>query len=103
MNRKKWNKIRRQLDACGKGQPKAAELVRLARALGRTKHNRGKEPTYESDDFPDLSPLTIPMHKGRDLATGTRDSILAQLDDDLTRWDETLTKREQANGQGNAI
>jgi hypothetical protein len=100
MDRKKLAKLRREMEALRRSQPKAAALVSFARKLGRKKVNRGKEPTYESEEFLDLSALTIPMHKGRDIPPGTRDSILDQLDEDLLRWDERLMTIKQTNGDG---
>ena len=78
--------IRREIKALESSQPKAEKLQALARKLGRKEVKRGKEPTFVSMDFPDLRPLSIPKHKGRDMPTGTKNSILAQLDEDVTEW-----------------
>ena len=46
---------------------------------------------YVSDQFPDLTPLSIPSHS----LTGSRSSsILGQLDEDVFRWDELLESDE---------
>ena len=101
MDRKRLRKLRREMETLRRSQPKAMTLVSFARRLGRKKVNRGKEPTYESAHFPDAWPLTIPMHRGRDLPPGTRDSILDQLDaGDLLLWDERLAMTERMNGNG---
>ncbi len=55
---------------------------------------RGKEPTWQSLDFPDLRPLTIPDHGSADLSQGVKFSILNQLDDDVNAWDEKLSQEE---------
>jgi hypothetical protein len=62
--------------------------------------NRGKEPTFESEAFPNLRPLAIPNHKGRDMPRGTKNSILTQLEDDIDAWDETVASQERGNGRG---
>lgn len=65
-------------------------LESLAKRLGRQRINRGKEPVWESAEFPDLFPLSIPHHGGRDLAIGTQRSILNQLEDDMAAWEDKL-------------
>jgi hypothetical protein len=98
MTRRKLQRLRQQIASLRRSQPKARVLIALAKALGRMEEDRGKEPTYCSEEFQDLSPLTIPMHKGRDLPPGTRDSILNQLDEDVDAWDQRLFERERTNG-----
>jgi hypothetical protein len=97
MDRKKLRKLQRTAESHRQSQPKPAELVKLAKALGRKKVNRGNEPTYESEEFNDLRPLSIPMHKGKDMAIGTKNSILNQLDDDLMAWEDELTRQERSD------
>lgn len=75
---------------------KARDLESVAERLGRKKENRGKEPTWMSAQFK-LPALTIPNHKGRDLATGTRNSILNQLEDDLLAWEEWLEENDDGS------
>jgi hypothetical protein len=99
MDRRKLERLRRQLRALRRSQPKARDLASLAAQLGRKIANRGKEPTYESENFPHLRPLSIPHHKGRDLPTGTKNSILNQLEEDLDAWDEVLSREEHPNGR----
>ena len=57
--------------------------------LGRRQDRRGKEPTWVHDELP-VYPLSIPHHGGRDLATGTRNSILNVLEADVLAWEERL-------------
>jgi len=92
MNRKKLNKLGLELSQRRRAPQKAESLESLAIRLGRKKFRgkRGKEPIWLSDVFDDLPPLSIPHHGGRDLAPGTRDSILDQLEDDWRAWDMTL-------------
>jgi hypothetical protein len=84
------------VDACRQSQPKAKELESIAKALSRKKEKRGKEPTWVSA-FVDLPPLSIPNHKGKDIPTGTKNSVLNQLEDDLERWEEELDEWEKSD------
>jgi hypothetical protein len=95
MTRKKLNKLRAWLDELRRSSPKASEIQRVAKVLGRKKVKRGKEPTWESDTFPDLRPLSIPDHGGRELPTGTKYSILNQLEDDFSSWEQHIIERER--------
>jgi hypothetical protein len=90
MTRRKLRKLRAEVDALRVGQANARTLIALARKLGRKPFKRGKEPTYESVVSPQLRPLTIPKHGGRDLSPGTKDSILDALDDDFCYWELQL-------------
>ncbi len=79
--RKEFNCIR------NKKVIKCTEMERLAKKLGRTRINRGKEPTWENLNFKTLRPLSIPHHPG-DLNPYTADSILDQLEEDLEKIEE---------------
>jgi hypothetical protein len=65
----------------------SAELERLAEALGRVRSKRGSEPTWVSELFPDLRPISIPHHS-KPLARYTAMSILDSLELDLERIEE---------------
>lgn len=95
MNRRKLNKLWRTVQGLRRQSPKALELQRVARQLGRKKVKRGKEPVWESLDFQHLPALSIPDHGGRDLTPGVLHSILNQLEDDLNSWDERVTQQER--------
>lgn len=57
-------------------------------AFGRKRVNRGKEPTWESEPFQRLPPLTIPHHPG-DVKRMTTESVLDYLERfDLAAWEE---------------
>ena len=56
-------------------------------------------PLYENETFPHLRPLSIPNHPG-DVPRFTKNSILTQLDEDITAWHEWLTEEERKNGGG---
>lgn len=66
-------------------------LVSLANSLGRKPSPRGKEPTYVSEFFA-LRPLAIPSH--RTIKEFTAKSILDQLEEDISQWEEYLRKNE---------
>jgi hypothetical protein len=89
MNRRRLERITRLLEQARRSQQRARDLERLARMLGRRQDRRGKEPTWVHDELP-VYPLSIPHHGGRDLATGTRNSILNVLEADVLAWEERL-------------
>ena len=91
MTPKKLAKLRRQLQEFRRSARKARDVERLAQQLGRRKRKgRGKEPMWESSEFPELFVLAIPHHGGRDLAPGTLRSILDQLEQDVFAWERKL-------------
>ena len=81
MNPTKVRKLRRRIASlrAGKANVRSRQLRSLARAVGRERVKRGKEPTFEKAGRP---PLTIPDHPGA-MASTTVDSILDFLEDDL--------------------
>jgi hypothetical protein len=94
MTRRKLAKLRGEIVAMRRSPQKARALEALAERLGRAKVKRGKEPMWENGTFPHLPPLAIPHHGGgRDLATGTKNNILSQLEDDVIEWDDWLTEQ----------
>jgi hypothetical protein len=95
MNRKKLDKLRRTIEGLRRQSPKALEVQKIAKQLGRKKVKRGKEPVWESLEFNHLRPLSIPDHGGRDLTPGVLHSILNQLEDDLTSWDERISSTSE--------
>lgn len=97
MNQRKLEKLRGVLASMRRSPQKARDLEKVAEQLGRRKVKRGKEPVWESSQFAELFPLAIPHHGGRDLAPGTRNSILTQLDDDLLAWEELLKERDDGD------
>jgi hypothetical protein len=101
MNRRKLDKLRRELAALRRSPQRAAALERLARKLGRRLVKRGKEPMWESVEFDHLFALAIPHHGGRDLAPKTQQSILDNLENDLFAWEERLGDDEEAGENEN--
>jgi hypothetical protein len=51
---------------------------------------------WESQEFPDLFPLAIPDHGGKDISPGTQRTILNLLEDDVLRWEEQLDEEAAA-------
>ena len=91
MNRKKLDKLEQQIEAIRKkGGIKSSELESLAKELGRVKSKRGKEPTWISEQFNDLRPVSIPRHGSRDLNRYTAGGIIDQLELDVERWEEEM-------------
>ena len=97
MTRRQLAKVRSELEELRArlASIRPAELVALAKKMGRKLVNRGKEPTYEhpNEDWP---PLTIPAHPGT-LPKGTAHSILRALEADLERLEEVA---EDGDGVG---
>lgn len=97
MDLKKIRKLRTRIENLRRqGGIRAAELQSLAKRLGRRKANRGKEPTWVSEDFLDSRPVSIPDHPGS-LNRFTAGGILDQLEGDLERHEELLSSLEQTN------
>jgi hypothetical protein len=104
MNRKKLDQLKRELEQMRRSPQNARALQGLAKRLGRKPVKRGKEPMWESREFADLYALSIPDHGGKDLAIGTKNSILNQLEDDIFAWEERLEGEEndeEDDGGGN--
>jgi hypothetical protein len=101
VHRKKLDKIKREILQRRRSPQNAAALMRLAAQLGRERAKRGKEPTYVSKYFHHLRPLSIPYHGGKDLAPGTKNSILNSLEDDVLAWEAQLGNGKEVSGQGN--
>lgn len=92
--RRKLEKLRRELKDLRRSPQKAASIQSLATRLGRRLGKHGKHPMWESAEFPELFPLSIPDHGGKDLPPGTRNSILNQLEDDILAWESRLSDDE---------
>jgi hypothetical protein len=102
LNRRRLEKIEQELLDLRRSPQgvRASDLVALAGKLGRTRTNRGKEPTYERPAlFPNSPayPLTIPGHPG-DLRVGTVKSIVNALLNDVDEWKQRLDQDEAAAG-----
>ncbi len=69
------------------GGIKVLELEGLARALGRQRAKRGKEPVFARNAEPRLfPPLSIPHHSSG-LKVGTARSIVEALLKDVVAWE----------------
>ena len=63
MNLEKIAKLKGKIDRLmKKGGIKPSELESLAKAWGRVRHKRGKEPTWVNPDIQLIRPLSIPHH-----------------------------------------
>ena len=96
MDRKKLNKLKGELDALRRGRHKARAFQSLAGQLGRRMNStRGKHPVWESYEFPDLYPLSIPDHgHGKDISPGVQKTILNCLEEDIIRHEQELDDQE---------
>ena len=56
---------------------------------------------WESQEFLNLPPLSIPDHSGRDLAPGTKASILDQLEEDILAWEDKFGEGDEASQRDN--
>lgn len=100
MDEKKLGKLRAEAIRLRRVPFKADAVESLAAALGRTRANRGKHPMWVSA-FPGLFPLSIPAHGNKDIAIGTRRSILNQLEEDIAAWEEKLFGGEEDDDGSN--
>ena len=99
MRPRKLQKLKLALAGLRRGQAKAADLERLAGKLGRKKVKRGSEPTWESQVFAHLYPLSIPHHGGKDIPIGTRLSIIDRLEEDVLAWEARLDEEAENDGE----
>lgn len=92
MNKRRLRKLQQELDALQrrKGNISANEMEKFALNCGRYRSQRGKEPTYLSEWFPERFPLSIPAHSSRNLKIGTAANILRILEEDLFLMEEKL-------------
>ena len=91
MNRRKLDKLRKRVEELRqKGGIGSSEIESLAKALGRVKSKRGKEPNWINKIFPDLRPLSIPHHGSKDLSRITANIILDQLELDIEKYEECI-------------
>lgn len=82
MTLKKIARLRTKIDNLrDQGSIKSIVLVNIAKACGRVRSKRGKEPTWVNPEFKDLFPLSIPRH--REVNRFTARSILNHLEADL--------------------
>jgi hypothetical protein len=94
MRRNALDKLRDELASLRRATVDARALESLAKRLGRKLVKRGKHPMWESKEFADLFPLSIPHHGGKDIPSGTKRSILDQLEEDVLAWEEVLNDQE---------
>jgi len=100
MTPRKLQKLKLQLDSLRRSQAKARDLESLASKLGRKKIKRGSEPTWESEVFAHLYPLSIPHHGGKDIPIGTRRSIIDRLEEDVLAWETRLDEEAEERRRG---
>jgi len=95
MTRAKLEKLRHEWTILqNRGGVKTREVERLAKALGRQRHKRGREPVWVNPVFPSLRPVSIPSHSV-DLNKYTKNSILGDLEADFEHWEISLEEDAQ--------
>lgn len=83
MSPRNLSKVRRDIERLRrKGGVKGRELEAIAKALGKERDPRGKEPTWVNKEWSEQRPLSIPSHP-RDLNKYTAKAILDRLEQDL--------------------
>jgi hypothetical protein len=94
MNRKTLDRLHRRLKELRAAPANITrkKLVGLSKSLGMRPDKRGKEPTYVSDDFPQLTPLSIPSH--REINKFTAKDILDGLEIYIFAWKERLRQNQ---------
>jgi len=91
MDTRKLAKLKGELKSKRRSPQKAKDLESFAKKLGRElMGKRGKEPVWVSREFL-LPPVSIPHHGGRDMAIGTKNAILDQLEEDILEWEQRLS------------
>ena len=99
MNFNKLTKIQERITQARRSPQKASDLEKLAKQLGRSLFNRGKEPTWVSVDFPHLRPLTIPRHGSKDVSPFVKKTVLNQLELDISAWEEICNEDHEDGKQ----
>jgi hypothetical protein len=94
MDERKLGRISQRHSKLRGASRKPRELESLAKALGRRLANRGKHPTWVSDPFQTLRPVSIPHHS-KDILPRVVESILDGLEMDIWAWREELNKEKQ--------
>ncbi len=96
MDTRKLAKLKGELKSKRRSPQKAKDLESFAKKLGRElMGKRGKEPVWVSREFR-LPPVSIPHHGGRDMAIGTKNAILDQLEEDILEWEQRLSGDDDA-------
>jgi hypothetical protein len=95
MDPKKVRKLREELESLRRrGGVKSGELESLAARLGRRRAVRGSEPNWVNDLSRSSRPVSIPHHGNSDLNRFTARGILNQLEEDLEKYEELLSQRQ---------
>jgi len=88
-------RLQERLDALrAKGSVKSKEIEAFAKAVGRVKSKRGKEPNWINPNYPHLRPVSIPHHS-TDLNKFTARGILNQLEEDIEAKESSALQMEE--------
>jgi hypothetical protein len=99
----KLKRLRRELEAlrAAKHNIRPADLVSLAKKLGRRLDNRGKHPMYVSDLLQNSKPISIPGHPT--IKSYTAVSILDDLEVDLVKLVEMIETEAKEHEKRKAL
>jgi hypothetical protein len=102
MDRAKIKRLRRQLESLRAGafNLKPSMLIGFAESVGRTRANRGKEPTYVSILL-GRNPLSIPGHST--INGFTAKAIIKVLEADLDVWESLVEEEEKKKHDATGI
>ena len=101
MERKKLNRLQRDLRAARRAPQTEADLADLARRCGREVRSGSNHPMWISPMFPTHRPFPISRHGGNPIvAPHVRKVILSALEADLMAWEDKLELEEQASSNG---
>lgn len=99
MNRKKLDRLWKELSEARRSPQDAIDLERLARVAGRTAYKGGNHQMWRSV-FPAHRPFPIARHGGKQkVGEHAQKVILDLLEADATAWEEQLTEHEQEDGE----
>lgn len=100
MDRKKLDKIWREIQSARRSPQTGGALEALARMCGRTAYSGGKHPMWRSA-FPQHRAFPIPCHGGNPtVSPRVRKVVLDHLEADAIAYEEILEIEDKHDGKG---
>jgi hypothetical protein len=101
MDRKKLDRLWRDLSAAWNSPQTSGELQSLAKKAERRERTGGKHSSMWVTDYFPHRPFPIPTHGNKSVSIGVRNVVLNALEADAAAWEDILEKLEQTkNGNG---
>ena len=101
MDRKKLDKLWRELGSAWNSPQTAGDLQRIARRAERRERVGGKHQSMWVTDHFAHRPFPIPTHGNKDVSIGVRNVVLNALEADAAAWEDFLGDSEKVeNGDG---